>query len=43
MINFIIPGLYELNQININLLYLLKYCPAMFEENIEIGAVFGAF
>lgn len=43
MINFIIPGLYELNQLNINLLYLLKYCPFFFEDNIKIGAVFGAF
>lgn len=43
MINFIIPGLYELNKLNINLLYLLKYRPEFFENNIKIGAVFGAF
>lgn len=43
MVNFIIPGMYELNKLNINLLTAMQTAPELFAENTKIGAVFGSF
>ena len=41
MIGFAIPGMYELSQLNFNLLFLLKYKNYYFHSNIKIDAVYG--
>lgn len=41
MVGFAIPGMYELSQLNFNLLYLLKNREECFYPNIKIEAVYG--
>lgn len=43
MVNFIIPGMYELSELNINLLAAMDVAPELFEDKAKIGAVFGNF
>lgn len=42
-INFIIPGMYEHFQLNMNLLALMSNHPEFFYPNVQIGAVYGNF
>lgn len=42
-INFILPGMYEHFQLNMNLLILLSENPEFFYPNVQVGAVYGNF